>query len=805
MLFHNIKHIIRSLLRYKSFTFINLLGLSIGLAAVLIIFSIARYEKSFDKFHSNAEHIYRVVTRKEGADKLEFQAATPYPAARFLRSEYAGLKATQINFSDDAHVRIGKQDPFEEKNIVYADSLFFSVFDFAMLDNFWIAGNPATALSAPQQAVLTESTAKRYFGNGNPVGQIIRLDNKADVEVVGIIRDIPATTHLPINMIVSFSTLTTEFLDGLDPDNWNFTSNGYTYVRLAGEESITAAEQALAAVIQKNAKEEKDRKKQMYLQHLSDIHFDPTFEDSNPAYTVSARYITMLLLLGVFIMLIACVNYINLSTSLAFTKSKEVGIRKTIGASKRQLFLHYMLETLLVTFMAAVLAVCITALTLPYINGLLDKSISLRQLATLPFAMAAFAVLLLVSIISGVYPALIISGYNPVKSLKNQLAMPGKGSVILRRSLVVFQFTTSIALIFCTIVIARQMELFQKKELGFNKEAVVEVSLPQSDSTKLASLRILLQNQKGIKSLSFCIGAPISDNGLGVGLIAPQLPANTEYTTKVIVCDMEYLSTYGLKMLAGRWFLPSEEKNIGTAVVINQALMKTLGYKKAEEAIGHTIQLGLNDIKPTIIGVTGDFHTTSLHKEIASVALTPFPYFYFSAAIKIHPGNMNETLEEIKSAWKKIYPESVYDVRFIDQTLANLYERETKDYTLFKAFSAISIFISCIGLWGLIAFVVVRKTKEIGIRKVLGASVKGIVVLLSKDFIKLIVTALVIASPIAWYFMDQWLQDFAYRITIRWWMFLLAGVLAVLVAVFSISFQAIKAATANPVKNLRTE
>jgi putative ABC transport system permease protein len=290
-----------------------------------------------------------------------------------------------------------------------------------------------------------------------------------------------------------------------------------------------------------------------------------------------------------------------------------------------------------------------------------------------------------------------------------------------------------------------------------------------------------------------------------VGLRAPQLPANMEYTAKVIPCDKEYVNAYQMKLRAGRWFLSSEEKNIGTAVVVNTAMIKTLGYKNPEEALGKTIELGLNSIKPLIVGVTEDFHTTSLHKEIKPVALTPFQPFYYAAGIRMHPGNMQQTLSKIEQAWKKVYPESVYTFFFIDNTLATLYEQETKDYNLFKAFSVISIFICCIGLWGLITFIVVRKTKEIGIRKVLGSSVQSIVILLSKDFIKLVALALIIASPIAWYFMNQWLQDFVYRIHISWWMFIMAGVVAMLIAIFSISFQAIKAAKANPVKNLRTE
>jgi putative ABC transport system permease protein len=802
---HNFKQIVRSLWLHKSFTLINLLGLSVGLGAVTLIFLIADYENSFDSFHSESEQVYRIVTKRDRANDEEYNANAPYPTGQFLRAEYPGVQATQIHFSDNMNVRIGEEAPFVEKNIVFADSLFFKVLDFAEIEDFWVAGNPATALEAPGQAILTEGTAQKYFGAKNPIGQLFRLDNKVDVEVVGIIREVPRANHLPFTMLVSYATLNDDLVSGLDISSWNFTSGGYTYVRLDDKTSSAGVERALHAIIQRNADNEASKKNNMYLQQIGQIHFDPTFEDSNPTYTVSPKYLRMLVLLGAFIILIACINYINLSTSFAFTKSKEVGIRKTIGASKGQLFLHYMLETFALTFVAAILGVSLALLLLPTVNQVLDKSITALPLLELPFLLAALASMLLITFISGAYPALILSGFNPIASLKNQQAMPGKSSVLFRKALVVFQFTTSIALIICTLVIARQMEFFQNKELGFNKEAVVEVPLPERDTVKAESFRSLLQNQSGIQHLSFCLGAPISDNGLGVSMSAPELPADGGHSARVIPCDIAYKETYEMELLAGRWFLPSEEKNIGTAVVVNRTLANTLGYSNPEEALGKSIQLGLNSMKPVIIGVTEDFHTSSLHEDIGAVALTPFPYFYAAAGIRMHPGNMKNTLAGIKSAWEKVYPENVYEVQFVDETLAARYEQESRDYQLFKAFAVISIFICCIGLWGLIAFVVVRKTKEIGIRKVLGASISGIVLLLSKDFLRLVGLALLIASPIAWYFMSNWLEDFAYRINIGWEVFALAGMFALLLAFITISYQAVRAASANPVNSLRTE
>ncbi|HSI68856.1 MAG TPA: ABC transporter permease, partial [Gillisia sp.] len=543
MIRQSFKQIIRNLLKHKSFTLINLLGLSLGIAAVVVLFLIAQYENSFDGFHSDSDDVYRLVSQRERPDDIEYNATVPYPAGRFLRDEVPGVKATQIHFSSNKQVQVARQDPFLLENVVFADSLFFDVLDFAEVNNFWIAGNPQTALSVPNTAVLTETSAKEMFGDSNPMGESFKLDNKVELEVVGIIKDVPRVSHLPISILVSYSSLNPNLIGGLDIESWEFTSGGYTYVRLNDQQKPSNLESAFQAMVQRRTTTESSRKEKMYLQPISQIHFDPSFEGSNPSYTVSSRYLTMLILLGGFILLIACVNYVNLSTSFAFTKSKEVGIRKTIGASKKQLFFHYMLETFVLTAFAAIIGVLLAALFIPTVNSILGKSVSILSILDPVFIFGAFVGIILISFISGVYPAMILSGFNPVSSLKNQLAMPGKSSVILRKGLVVFQFTTSIALIICTLVISRQMEFFQQKELGFNKEAVIEVRLPTQDSLKRENFRNLIQNKPGVQQISFCLGAPISGSGLGVSLKAAQLPGDVEYTTRVIPSDDNYKDT----------------------------------------------------------------------------------------------------------------------------------------------------------------------------------------------------------------------------------------------------------------------
>jgi putative ABC transport system permease protein len=805
MIFQNLKQISRSLWRYKSFTLINIAGLSTGIAAILIIFLIADYEKSFDTFHTS-DDIYRVVSEKPGVGKEQYQSVVPYTAARLLRNELPGIQATQVHYVKEMNVKLGINPPVNEKNIVFADSLFFNVLDYGKIKNFWIRGN-ASVLNQPRRAIVTQRTAQKYFGDEDPIGKLIKLDNKTDVEIGAVIKDIPATTHLPCNLFVSFSTFSKEFMGGLDIDQWGVRSHGYCYVRLKDAAAVNQTEHALHAIVVRNAEDDVDKKEKLFLQKLNAIHFDPRYENSNPSYTVSSRYLNMLLILGLFIIMIACINYINLSTSLAFSKSKEVGIRKTIGASRVQLFYFYFSETFVITALAAVTGVCLAAAFFPAINRLLDKSISLTQLVNLKYMLSGVGFLCLLSMLSGAYPAFILSGFNPITSLKNQITLPGKFTTLFKRGLVVFQFTTSIALIICTIIIARQMQFFSKKSLGFNKEAVIEVSLPVTDSSKREQFRNLLRNQAAIKDLSFCLGAPISDNGFTTSMHAAGLSDKNDYSVKVFPCDINYLETYQIKLIAGRWFFPSEQKlkDSANSVVVNETLVRTLGYTNPADAIGKKIDMGINGLQLPIIGVTQDFHTTSFHKSIPAVGLIPFPFFYYAAGIRIDPAALKPTLAGIESAWKKVYPDYVYNFHFIDETLAKRYAQETKDYNLFKAFSIISVFICCIGLWGLISFVVARKTKEIGIRKVLGANITGIVILLSKDFLHLIFIALIIASAIAWFAMNKWLQDFAYRVNISWWVFVVAGLLALIIGFLTVSFQAIKAALANPVKSLRSE
>lgn len=802
----HLRQSLRSLLKHKRFSVINLLGLSTGIAAVLLLLLIADYERSFDRFHSRPEEVYRVVTEARNEGSKEREATMPYPTARYLRFEQPGLMATQIHFSQNATVQIDGLPPLRLENLVFADSLFFRVFDFANLKGFRLAGDPVAALAAPNKAVLTRTLAEKYFPRQDPIGKRVKIDGEVEAEVAAVIEDLPPTTHLPFSMLLSYSSLTKDFLGGFDPDTWGLRSGGYCYVRLDRNNTVAGVEQALRTINRKQSVSDRDRRQQLYLQSLNAVHFDPDFAATNPSYTVSPKYLTLLLLLGGFILLIACVNYVNLSTSLALTRAKEVGVRKTIGASLRQLFFFYMGEALLVTTIAALAGAGLCLAVLPLLNELLQKSIMPDRLLQPFFLLRAVGLTVLVALLAGLYPALVLARFNPIDSLKSKVALPGRSSSILRKGLVAAQFTIACALIICTLVIARQMQFFHQKSLGFNKDLVVEVSVPSTDSAKRSAFQALLQNQAGIRSLTFCLGAPISDNGINTSLKIPEQPGRTDQKVKILACDEHYLDTYGIGLAAGRWFRASEAgRPDGQGIVVNEALVKLLGYTKPEDALGKKIGIGVNNMQPPIIGVVKDFHTSSLHERIGATALLPFPHFYYAAGIRIEPGSLSNTLAAIEKSFRQVYPSSLYEARFIDEQLARAYAEDSRNYVLFKVFAGLSIFLCCIGLWGLIAFVVVRKTREIGIRKVLGASIGSLVTLLSKDFLHLVAIGLLVASPIAGYFMHQWLQSYAYRVNISWWLFAATGLFALGIAFLTIAFQALRAARQNPVKNLRTE
>jgi putative ABC transport system permease protein len=775
---------LRNLSRNKSSAIINVLGLSLGITACVIIFLLVTYELSFDKFHHNYKDTYRIVSSVNNNGEIMQSSVTPYPFAQAFRNDFPDIPlVTQIAYEGEMLVRKGSEKVIVD-NILFADSLFFKVFDFKV-----ISGNPGHSLGEPAKVFITKSVAERLFPDGRFTS--IKLHNILEAEVAGVIDDAPPNSHFSFSMIISMPSLSKDFIGGLPIDQWSLRRTGMTYVVLPKSRSINEIESRLTSFVQKYYSQDEASRMKLSLQPLSDIHFNR----------------------ALFILALACINFIHLATAMAITKSKEVGIRKTLGARRSHIASYFLGETFILTLISLLISLCATELILRWFNAFFDKTLELDIFQN-PFLILFVGILLVVlPLIAGLYPAVIISKYNPVIVLKNRAS--GKEGSFVRRALVVFQFAIAQILIISTLIIGAQMDYFYSKPLGFDKSAVINVKLPVNNPSVLGTLRTQLESNPNIQSVSFCSGAPTSPNNFSTHYFLTE--RGKEHLINGVRCkpvDVHYLATYGLKMKAGRWFTEADAKvnvfngDLKTqpfAYIVNETCMRQLGFSDPEQILGKRITTGVMDIEGDVVGVVEDFHVNSLHSPVDPAILFNFPFLYYEVAIKLDNHNIPETLSLVEKIWQQNFPDHYFEFEFLDEFLARQYRHEERQFTLSKVFSGVAIFIACLGLYGLISFMTVQRVKEIGIRKVLGASVTSIVSLFSKEFVTLILVAFVPAAPVAWYMMENWLQEFQFRINIPVSMFALAIVSTLFIALVTVSYRAIRAAIANPVNSLRNE
>ncbi len=799
----------RNIKMNKGFFALNFIGLYISVVACLLIGLIILYETSFDKEQSNGISIYRVVKSVNSATGKTYDPVTPYPLATAMRAALPGEKLiSQIHFQKSDVISFDNKK-FKEENIVFADSVFPKLFPLTVQQ-----GSIERAFSEPGFTVLTEQTAHKFFGNENPVGKQIKIANLVDLRVAAVIADAPSNSHLPYNMLISYASLKPDFIGGFPLDQWGLNSDGFVYLGLADTNQTGMVESTLTSIANEHLNNTKDGTTTKFnLQPVRDIHYDQLYAANNPSYTINYSYLYLIGAIGLFLILAACINYTNLSTALAIKKSKEVGVRKTMGATREHLIKQFLSETFLLTAFVFVAAVLSAGWFLPLLNNFLDKNIPLSWLHV-NSALLLVSLWISVSLLSGLYPAFVLSGFNPVAALKNKIVSPKTSVLNLRRGLVVFQFLTAQILIIGAIVVAKQMSFIQSRPLGFSKNNVVDISLPDNKTDKMKLLKDKLSEIPVVTSVSFSIGAPVSDDNAYTSFNLKEKFATSKMDVNIKAADKNYLGVYGLKLIAGRWFDDNDEQNIADAIpdslkrysfVLNETAVKALGFSSARDAIGKYVTFGMNDISAPVIGVVKDYNTASLRDAVKPVIMVEFPFFYYTAGIKLNGGYSAATLNAIQKAWSSVYPENLFQSSFLDEHIASLYKNEKRTQQLFNLFTFLSIMINVLGLVGLLSFMVEQKTKEIGVRKVLGASVRSISFMLSKDFLRLIVVAFFIAAPVAWLLMNKWLQDFAYRTTVSWWIFAIAIAAATLVTCIAVGFQAIKAAMANPVKSLRTE
>ncbi|MDB5229866.1 MAG: macrolide export ATP-binding/permease MacB [Chitinophagaceae bacterium] len=799
---------VRNLMKYKFISFINLFGLTVGFACCLLILSYILNEVSFDKNQPNANNVYRVTRsfhNDQGVVSLKLSAVAP-PVGPLLKNDFPEVKSmTRLLSNGNTSFVFGDKKFFETK-VFFADENIGNVFDVKMK-----SGSLKQALEQPFHILITEEVAKKYFGNENPVNKLVRLDNQLNCTVAGVYQAFPSNTHVHPEILISFNTLKDTSVYGEEGLRTNWGNNSfYTYITLPANYDGKKLEAQLPAFIDRHmhfpgepANFKGSKFTHLYLQKFTDIHLNSHLDDEIEA-NGDIKRVYIFSVIAFFILLIAGINYMNLSTARSSLRAKEIGIRKTIGARKKEIIWQFLSESVFISLVALVLAIAISALALPWLNKLTGQELSLSILLKWYILLPLFVTPFLVGVLSGLYPALFMSSFQPVKVLKGVFST-GKSTFSFRQVLVVFQFAVSIILIICTAIVFRQLKYVQEKSLGLNKDHVITMSYTTALAPQYDAFRNELLRNPGIKSISRSSRIPSGRllDALGVALPAGDSMQPQQLDVKWMRIDEDFIPTYGIQMAAGRNF--SRDFSTDTSsFVLNEAAVKIIGWKSPQAALGKKVQYGGR--LGTVAGVVKDFHFESLHEKIVPILFQlPPRRGYNRLSVKLTGQNLQATLKYVEHVWTKFLPETPYSFTFQDENFNKLYEAEQKQGTLISSFACIAIFIACLGLFGLSAFTISQRVKEIGIRKVLGASINNIVQLLSKDFLKLVGISAVIAFPVAWYSMHQWLQDFAYRTNISWWIFAVSAAIAALIALVTIGVQAVKAAMANPVNSLRTE
>ncbi|MES2265866.1 MAG: ABC transporter permease [Bacteroidota bacterium] len=794
----------RSLIRNKSYTIINIAGLAVGIAACLLIFLVINFETSFDTYHTKKDHIYRVLAKRTSSEGIKYRAGVPFPTSRGMRLDYPNIPLIGSIYDDDnMQMSItdnnGEVKRFKEPDVFFTEPQLLKIFDFA-----WLAGDKKNALVEPNTIIISQKIAEKYFGKWeNAIGKTVKYNNKLDLKVTGVLQNPPTNTDLPLDIAVSYSTLKNTDYKG-NQEDWGSTFGSHScFVLLPDNVTEQSFNQSLVGFIKKHKPEEAKRDA-MLLQPLSEMHYD-TRAGLYTNQVFSKDLIKALSLIGLFLLVIACVNFVNLATAQAVNRSKEVGIRKVLGSQRQQLILQFLSETFIITLFSIILAIGISEVGLSPLNKLLEINITSGFILNPVIITFLVAVLIGVTLLSGMYPALILSGYNPIAALKNKISRGKSNGITLRRTLVVLQFGIAQVLIIGTIVIISQLNHFKNSPLGFDKDATITVALPGDSLSrlKLSALKSEILQQPGVKGVSYSFGSPSDSKNWGSPIRYDNAEKETDFRVNMKWADVDYFSLYNMKFVAGRPFIKSDTVR---EYVVNETLLKNLGITNPKEAIGKT--LGIWDDKTLtqkIVGVVKDFNVSSLREQIPPVLMASWNGQYETANIKLKTSNIKPTLVAIEKLWASTFPEEVYEYKFLDDKIATFYKKEDQLSTLYKIFAGMAIFISCLGLYGMVSFMAVQRTKEVGIRKTLGASVANIVYLFSKEFTLLIVVSFVIAAPIAWYFTQQWLQDFTYKIKPGVGIFAVSIGSSIIIAWLTVGYKAINAALVNPVKSLKSE
>ncbi len=807
MFLNYIKIAWRNLIRNRTFSAINIVGLAIGLATCLLISLYVLDELSYDRFHTKADRIVRVIFRGTSAGGRINESTVMPPVAQTLHRDYPEvLEATRLRDAGSPLISYGSKT-FKEASIAFADSNFTQVFTLPFME-----GDPKTALIQPNTAVISETMARKYFGNANPMGHILTIKSwNTSLKITGVMKDIPANSHFHKDMLIAMAGNQ----EARSP-SW-MMSEYYTYLVLPEGYAYKQLEAKLPQVIEKYIGPQlqqgmgmslaefrrKGNNIGLYLQPLTDIHLhsDFAFDLSAPG---NRQYVYLFSAIAVFILIIACINFMNLSTAGSAKRAREVGIRKVLGSVRQSLASQFLIESMLLTAFALVLAYVLVLMALPAFNEFTGKTLRVNMLAN-PWILPSLLLFgMFVGLLAGSYPAFFLSSFKPVSVLKGGTFKAVPNRLNLRSGLVVFQFFIAVTLIAGTLVVYRQLSYIQHKTLGYTKEQVLVLPETWLLGDKETAFRDEIVRDARVINASTSGYVPAGPSNNNNFFVSPESNSSQLVKTLRYDVDYNYLSVLGMKLAAGRNFSRAYGTD-SSGVILNETAAKTFGW--AQNAIGHHITHTDNDGTQrtfTVIGVVKDFHFKSLHEAISPLVMV-LGRNTGTIILKVNPNDISGLLATLQQKWQQLMPDAPFTYSFLDERFANTYRAEQNTGLILGLFSGLTIFIACLGLFGLAMFTAEQRKKEIGVRKVLGASVMSVVALLSADFLKLVGIALALAIPIAWYAMHVWLQDFAYRVELDWWLFALAGVLAILIALATVSLQSIKAALVNPIRSLKSE
>jgi len=787
----------RNLWKNKMYSFINITGLSMGITCCLLIFLYVQYQLSYDKFNVNANEICRLTEVLHLPTENNARAVTSPPMATALKANFPEVKdAVRISYSGRYISYNNKK--IQDAKIMYADSGFFNVFTFPAIE-----GNLQKALSNPYSIVLTQSMAKKYFPQKfSAVGKTMQLSDSIPLTVTAVIKDVPANAHFKFDCILSRNTINAMNNNASEAE-W-FDNNYYTYLLLQKNADYHQLEKKFNSFIAVQMKDDIKGTGLYYdlkLQPLTSIHLHSNL-NSEIQPNSNIVYVYIFCAAALLILLIACINFINLSTAKSISRAKEIGLRKVIGASRRQLIFQFLGESFLFTITAAALSIACIILLLPWFSSFTGEQLSLFNFINTDVLLLFAGAIIIVSVTAGIYPAFLLSSFSPVKVFKGTTKYEWR-DIFLRKGLVVFQFTIAIVLISGALLVYQQLRFIQNQKLGLNKDQLIELKLPSSQLSKKDILEQAFVKNPSVINASltgFSYQEPVST----VATLPEGFSSNEINSIASIFADENFVKTFQIPLVAGRDFSKSFPSDADEAFIINETAVKAFNWKNNNAALGKTIDWGPGK-KGKVIGVVKDFNYSSLHDNIKPAIIQILPDAYNFIALRIKPDDMQQTISSLATTWKNIVDEDDFKYSFLDDDFAALYQSEQNLQHVLALFTALSIIIACLGLFGLAAFTIAQRVKEIGIRKVVGATIISILALLSKDFLKLVFIAVCIASPVAWFIVNKWLQNFAYHIQINWFTFILVGLCAMLISLLTVSFQAIKAAIANPVKSLRTE